>query len=209
MAAMIQVWGRTTSINTQKVLWVLEELALPFERFDAGGPYGGLETREYQAINPNRRIPTLRDGELVLWESNVIVRYLAARYASGALWLEGPAERAFAERWMDWQHTTLLDPMRTVFVGLAQTRAAERDDKAISRAAAELREIWGRLDTHLRERAYVAGDHLTIADVPAGVWCHRYHNVDVDRTGLEALRAWYERLRGRSAYRKAVMEPPL
>jgi glutathione S-transferase len=208
-SAMIQVWGRTTSINTQKVLWTLGELGLEFERFDVGGAFGGLDTASYTSINPNRRIPTIRDGDLVLWESNVIVRYLAARYGGGSLWIAAPAERAAAERWMDWQHTTLLDPMRSVFVGLAQTPPGERDSAAIGAAAEALHRVWSRLDLHLRGRAFVAGPHLTMADIPAGAWCHRYHQIEVDRSGLDALTGWYTRLTTRPAYQNAVMGPPL
>jgi glutathione S-transferase len=121
---VLTIWGRTTSINTQKVLWTAAELGLPFERRDAGGPFGGLDSDDYRRLNPNGRIPTAVDDGAVLWESNAIVRYLAARYGDGALWIDDPLERALAEPWMDWQHTTLLDDMRTVFVGMADIPAA-------------------------------------------------------------------------------------
>ncbi len=206
---MIEVWGRDTSINTQKVMWTIGELQLESRRFDVGGPYGGLDTATYRAMNPNQRIPTVRDGSVVLWESNVIVRYLAARYGEHSLWIRDPAERALAERWMDWQHTTLLDDMRTVFVGRAQTAAEERDDAAIDAAAARLKEIWGRLDAYLRDRSFIAGARFSMADIPAAAWCHRYHAVTVDRSGLDALTAWYERMNQRPAYRQHVMQPRL
>jgi len=206
---VLTVWGRTTSINTQKVLWTLEELALEVERHDLGGTFGGLETSEYRELNPNGRIPTLQDGDCSLWESNAIVRYLAARYGATTLWIEDPQERALAERWMDWQHTTLLDDMRTVFVGLAQTPAEERNTQEIETAALRLRETWGRLDEWLGSRDFVAGERFTMADVPVGAWCHRYFSVPVDRRGLDALDAWYRRLTERPAYRVHVMRPPL
>lgn len=203
------MYGRATSINTQKVMWALGELGLECRRVDMGGPHGGLDSTAYRAMNPNQRIPTLRDGELVLWESNVIVRYLAARYGAHSLWIADPAERALGERWMDWQHTTLLDDMRTVFVGLAQTPEAERDERAIAMAAKRLRGTWGHLDAHLRGRPFAAGERFTMVDIPAAAWCHRYHAVNVDRSGLGALSDWYQRMKERPAYRRHVMEPEL
>src|SRR3712207_3006566 len=94
--SMLRVWGRTNSINVQKVMWTVTELGLEHERIDAGGAFGGLDTAAYWALNPNRRIPTVEDdgGGVVVWESNAIVRYLAARYGAGSLWPEDPAARA-------------------------------------------------------------------------------------------------------------------
>src|SRR5690606_22701182 len=118
---MLTVWGRTNSINVQKVMWTVGELGLEHERIDAGGAFGGLDTAEYGRMNPNRRIPVLQDGELGLWESNAIVRYLAARYGAGTLWAEDPAQRSEADRWMDWMVTTLLPDMTVVFWQLVRT----------------------------------------------------------------------------------------
>ena len=85
---MLRVWGRNASINVQKVMWAIGELGLEHERIDAGGAFGHLDTEAYGTLNPNRRIPTLQDGSLVLWESNVVVRYLASKYGAGGLWPE-------------------------------------------------------------------------------------------------------------------------
>ena len=95
---MLRIWGRTNSINVQKVMWAVGELGLAHERIDAGGAFGGLDTAEYGAMNPNRKVPTIDDDGEVLWESNACVRYLAARYGAGSLWAEDPAERARADR---------------------------------------------------------------------------------------------------------------
>src|SRR5262245_34169260 len=118
---MLRIWGRTSSSNVQKAMWAVGELALAHERIDAGGDFGRLDTDEYARLNPNRRIPTLEDGRVVLWESNVIVRYLAAQYGAGGLWPTDPAVRGVADQWMDWQQTTLGPEMRTVFWGLVRT----------------------------------------------------------------------------------------
>jgi glutathione S-transferase len=204
---MLKIWGRTTSSNVQKVMWAVGELSLEHERVDAGREFGGLGTTAYGALNPNRKIPTLEDGDVVLWESNVIVRYLAAKYGSGGLWPIDPATRGIADQWMDWQQTTLHPDMSTVFWGLVRTPAAERDERKIAAAVENLKDLWGRLDGHLRTRPFVAGDTLTIGDIPVGTLCHRYHALGIARAPLPHLEAWYERLTAREAFRKHVMIP--
>jgi len=204
---MIRIWGRTTSGNVQKVMWAIGELGVPHERIDAGREFGGLDSAEYGALNPNRRIPTLQDGDAVLWESNVIVRYLAAKYGDGTLWPRDPAVRGVADQWMDWQQTTLAPELRVVFWGLVRTAAEKRDHKAIDAAVENLKEIWARLDAHLGHRQFVAGDRLTMGDIPIGTMCYRYHALGVARAPLKNLAAWYERLETRPAFREHVMTP--
>jgi len=204
---MVKIWGRTNSGNVQKVMWAVGELGIGHQRIDAGGTFGGLDTDRYGALNPNRRVPTLEDGRVVLWESNVIVRYLAARYGAGGLWPTDPCVRGGADQWMDWQQTTLGPEMRIVFWGLVRTPAERRDRRAIDAALAQLRELWARLDAHLASRAFVAGDALTIGDIPIGVMCHRYYALDIERPRLDHLAAWYARLTARPAFRADVMLP--
>ena len=204
---MIRIWGRTTSSNVQKVMWAVGELGVAHERIDVGREYGGLDTDAYGALNPNRRIPTLEDGDAVVWESNVIVRYLAAKFGSGTLWPVDPATRAVADEWMDWQQTTLAEDMRTVFWGLVRTPEEQRERAKIAAAVESLKEIWARLDRHLRGRAFVAGDHLTMGDIPVGTICYRYHALGVERAPLSNLEAWYERLTSRAPFREHVMLP--
>lgn len=204
---MRRLWGRTTSSNVQKTLWALGELGLAYDRIEAGGEHGRLDTDEYGALNPNRRIPTLQDGAFTLWESNVIVRYLAAQYGNGSLWPIDPAERAVADQWMDWQQTTLSPDLRIVFWGLIRTSPEKRDPRAIAASVESLKGLWSRLDRHLRDRPFVAGDHLTMGDIPVGVMCHRYYALDIEHAKLSHLEAWYERLTTRSPYRTSVMTP--
>src|SRR3954464_1974186 len=128
---MLRIWGRTNSINVQKVLWCCAELDLPFERIDAGMAFGVVETPEYRALNPNGRIPTLEDDGYVLWESNTIVRYLAMKHGLGALCPSDLAARFDAERWMDWQLTTLDRPVRNVFWALVQNWTRPRTNAAL------------------------------------------------------------------------------
>lgn len=204
---MLTIWGRNNSVNVQKVMWTVGELGLDHERKDVGGAFGGLDSAAYSALNPNRLIPTLEDGETVIWESQAIVRYLAAQYDAGGLWPENPAARAEADRWMDWMITTIMPHLQPVFWDLVRTPPGERDMPLIETAIEALGETWRRLDTHLAARAFVAGDHLTIGDIPVGAACYRYHALDIARPELPHLLAWYERLQTRPAYREHVMIP--
>lgn len=204
---MLKVWGRANSLNVQKVMWAIAELGLPHERIDAGGAFGGLDTPAYAALNPNRLIPVLEDGGTVVWESNAIVRYLAARYGTGTLWPEDPATRAAADRWMDWQLTTLQPALSPVFLGLVRTPPEQRDMAAIGAHAERLGRAMRILDAHLAGRRFVGGDALTMGDIPLGCVYWRYVNLAIDRPGLPNLAAWHERLAAREAYRQNVMLP--
>ncbi len=204
---MLRIWGRTNSINVQKVMWAVGELGLDFERMDVGGEFGGLDSADYGALNPNRRVPTLQDGSFSLWESNAIVRYLAAKHAAGGLWPTEPEARAVADQWMDWQQTTLVPDMRIVFWGLVRTERGKRDTPKIDAAVESLKSLWDRLDRHLGERSFVAGDAFTMGDIPVGAMCHRYHALGVERAASENVAAWYERLKRRPAYQAHVMLP--
>jgi glutathione S-transferase len=203
----LRIWGRSNSINVQKVMWAVGELGLEHERLDVGGEHGGLDTPAYGAMNPNRRVPTLQDGSFTLWESNAIVRYLAAKHPSGGLWPEEPERRAVADQWMDWQQTTLLPDMRTLFWGLVRTEPAKRDRAAIDAAAEKLQSIWERLDRHLGDRSFIVDDRFTMGDIPVGAMYHRYRALDVGRGTDDNLAAWYERLTQRAPYRAHVMLP--
>jgi glutathione S-transferase len=204
---MLRIWGRTSSINVQKVMWAVGELGLDHERIDAGGAFGGLDTDEFGERNPNRRVPTLEDDGLVMWESNACVRYLAARYDVGGLWPEDPAARARADMWMDWQQTTLVPDMTVVFWGLIRTPEGKRDLGAIDAAARRLGATWRVLEMQLAGRRFVAGDQLTIGDIPVGAGCYRYLGLPIERPSLPNLEAWYERLKQHHAYREHVMLP--
>jgi glutathione S-transferase len=204
---MLRIWGRTSSINVQKAMWAVGELGLPHERIDVGGDLGGLDTDAYGALNPNRRIPTIEDGDFVLWESNVIVRYLAARYGSGTLWPSDARTRAVADQWMDWQQTTLAAELRVVFWGLVRTPAEKRDPARIAAGVQSVAALWTMLDRHLASRAYVAGDGFTMGDIPVGAASWRYFSLDIERPALPQVSAWHERLKTRPAFREHVMLP--
>jgi glutathione S-transferase len=204
---MLRIWGRTSSINVQKVMWAVGELGLAHERIDAGGAFGKLDTPEYGRLNPNRRIPVVEDGEVVVWESNACVRYLAARYGRGSLWPEDPGVRAGADMWMDWMLTTLHADLLVCFWQLVRTPPERRDDEAVAAAARRLGPLWSILDNHLAGRPFVAGERLTMGDIPVGCAFWRYRNLAVERPPLGHLERWHEALAGREAYRRHVMLP--
>ena len=204
---MLRIWGRTNSINVQKVMWAVGELGLAHQRIDAGGAFGGLDSDEYGLRNPNRRVPAIEDDGLVMWESNACVRYLAARYDAGGLWPEDPVARARADMWMDWQQTTLLADMTVVFWGLIRTPEDKRDHGAIDAAVKRLGGTWRVLEAQLAGRRFVGGDRLTIGDIPVGAACYRYLGLPIERPSLPNLEAWYERLKQQPAYREHVMLP--
>lgn len=204
---MLKVWGRRNSINVQKVMWTLAELGLPVERVDAGMAHGLVGEPWYAALNPNRLVPTIQDGEVVLWESNVIVRYLTAKHALGTLMPADPVARARAEMWMDWQQSTIMPGLSPLFLGLVRTASEKRDMAAIRAGAAAVEAALRLLDGHLAGRGYMAADQMTVADIPLGCVVHRWYALPLEHPDLPHLRAWYERLTGRQGFAEHVMLP--
>src|SRR5215470_13723322 len=173
--AVLKVWGRVNSINVQKVLWALDELKGPYERVDAGMAFGIVNEPFYQKMNPNARVPTIDDDGVVLWESNAIVRYLAAKHGAGGLWPTELAVRADSDRWMDWVSNHVGPVMGPAFWGLVRTSAGERDMAAITAAAEKTGEVFRVLEAGLEGRRYVAGPALTMGDIAVGVNVHRWY----------------------------------
>ncbi len=207
------VWGRATSSNVMKVLWGLGELNLPFERIDVGGAFGKTDTAEYRGMNPTGLVPTLQEGDFTLWESNVILRYLHAAHAPASpLFPAEVHERANVDRWMDAQQTTFNRPMSQVFWGLVRTPADQRDMGAIAQAIQDTAKAWGMVEAELKRHAFIAGPGFTLCDIPWGVHAHRWFGMDylgLDRPEMPAVRAWYDKLCERPAYRTAVMATPI
>ena len=169
---MLVIWGRNNSVNVQKVLWCCEEMALGYERIDAGRAFGVVNTPEYRRLNPNGLVPTIQDDGFVLWESNTIVRYLAARHAAGSLWPEDPKARADADRWMDWMITTFWPAIHALFLGMIRTEPDKRDPRAMEESRLKTADVLGIVDAHLKTREYLAGNALTMGDIPlgCGIW---------------------------------------
>ena len=202
---MRRIWGRTTSSNVMKVLWLLEEMGLPYERLDVGGSFGKTDTPEYRAMNPNGLVPTLEEDGFVLWESNAICRYLAT--GNAPLWPTEPRARANIDRWMDWQQTTLNRPISVIFWNLVRTPPEKRDQAAIAAAVKDCTRVWGMLESELARHPYVGGTTFTLADIPLGVHVHRWFTMEFERPALPHLRAWYDRLLERPPYRAHVARP--
>ena len=204
---MFKILGRNNSVNVIKVLWCAAELGLDFDRTDIGGAFGGNDQPEYLAKNPMGRVPTVEDGDLILWESQAIVRYLAATHGIGTLWPEDPGERALSDLWMDWYTAHLHPPMTTIFWGLVRTAEANRDNDAIAAAEVEAGKLWSVLDQHLEDCDFVNGGQLTIGDFPVGAAAFRYYSLVEERPAMPNLDRWYAALGERPAYRKHVINP--
>jgi glutathione S-transferase len=204
MRMAITLWGRLTSVNVQKVVWALEELGLAYENVPRGGTFGGLDEPAYRALNPNGRVPTLRDGDVVVWESHAIVRYLAASYGAGSLWPLEPRERAESDKWTDWTATTFQPGWLAVFEGIVRTPEAERDPAHIARAEAAAHRLYAMLDQRLADRDFLGGTRPTYADIVAGASMFRWMTMPHERPALPNLEAWHRRLMARPAFVKAV-----
>jgi len=202
---MLKLWGRATSLNVQKVVWALEEIGVAYERVDVGGRHGGLDQPAYIARNPNQRIPTVEDEGTVVWESNAVVRYVAARYSEGQLWDADPGQRARVDQWMDWMQTTLAPDFYAVFWGVVRTLPQKQDKAAIAAQTKALAKRYALLDRQLEGRPFLTGEKLSMADIVNGATLYRYHEMEIERPALPRLAGWYERLKERPAYRKAVM----
>lgn len=204
---MLKVYGRDNSVNVQKAMWVIAELGLEYERLDIGGQFGQNDEDWYLAMNPMGRVPVLDDDGFILWESHSIVRYLASKYGDGSIYPADPQARADAEKWMDWQIGFMQPALTPAFWGLIRVPEGERDMAAINASAAETAKLMAVLDGQLEGREFIAGDHLTIGDIPAGAMTYRWYGLEVEHPDYPNLRAWYERLCTRQPYRDHVMLP--
>jgi glutathione S-transferase len=203
---MMKLWGRKNSSNVMKVIWLLHELGLPYDRVDVGGPFGGTSTPEYRAMNPLGVVPSVEDDGLALFESNVILRYLCNAHAPDCgFYPLPPKPRATVEMWMDFQQTALTRPQSTVFQGLVRTPPEQRDNAAITAAIAEGATVWSILDRRLAHQSYVATDEFSLADITFGVHVHRWLNLDIPgRPDAPHLTSWYGRLLDRPAFKEHV-----
>ena len=193
----LHIWGRMSSINVKKVVWTAQELALDFQRTEAGGLFGVVKTPEYIGLNPNSLVPVIQDEDFVLWESNVIVRYLCAKHSPGNMYPADLRERFDAERWMDWQQTTLTVASRPIFWQLIRTPAAERDAALIAQSAAAVESLMAVLDAHLATRRFMVGERFSMADIPLACEVHRWFGLPWARQSHPHLERWYDSMRSR------------
>lgn len=204
---MLKIWGRANSTNVKKVLWCVEELGLDYERIDAGGAFGLVDDPAYRHLNPNGLVPTLQDGDLVLWESNAIVRYLADAYGGGELRADDPAARASAEKWMDWTSTSIAGPFRDLFWNVVRRSPEQRNEEELRSGRKRSGELLAIADAALAQQPYLSGETFGVGDIPLGCFAYAWFEMPIERPDMPALRAWYDRLRQRQPYQKAVMTP--
>lgn len=205
---MLEVWGRRDSFNVQKVLWLAAELDLPVHHIPAGGEAGRLDDPDFAAMTPHRKVPVLRDGSVVVWESHAILRYLAAAHGGPAWWSEDPAARAPIDGWLDWTATRLQPDFLTgVFWGGYRTPEAERDAPRLAAAIAATTRNMALLEAQIGARPWLLGEAPTLADIAIGTHFHRYFEMPLDRPDLPRLAAWYARLCARPAYDTHVRVP--
>jgi glutathione S-transferase len=193
---MLKIWGRLNSINVQKVVWIADECGIAYERVDAGGVFGIVDTDEYREMNPNGLVPAINDDGFILWESNAIVRYLADRYG-GALSPHNPQQRADADRWMDWQAVSFNPALGPAFVQLIRTPPAERDIGLVEQSRSAVEKKMALLDRHLATRPYLAGDQFTMGDIPLGASVHRWLHLPLPREPHAHVERWYRELAAR------------
>ncbi len=198
---MLTIWGRLNSHNVKKVVWLAEEIGLEYVRRDVGGKFG--MNAAYLALNPNALIPTIEDDGLVLWESNVILRYLAARYAPH-LWPDDPRQRAAADKWMDWQFA-FADAQRDVFLMLVRKPPEQHDAAVIAQGAEATARLMLMLENVLAHQPWLTGDTFGIADIPMGTYVHTWFTLAMPRPDVPHVQAWYENLKTRPGFAANVM----
>src|SRR4051812_41111349 len=201
---MLKIWGRKTSSNVQKAMWAVGELGLQHERIDIGGPFGKNRESHYLAMNPNGLVPTLEEDDgFLLWESNSIVRYLAAKHG-GALAPRDAKQRALASQWMDWQLSVAGPAITPAFWGLIRTPAEKRDMAAIKASQEKTAAAMQMLDAQLGKTDYVAGSAFSYGDIPVGIMCYRYVQLVPERPKTPHLDRWYAAISNRQAFKDHV-----
>ena len=207
---MVRIWGRNNSINVQKVMWAVGELNLPHQRIDVGGAFGKNKEPPYLAMNPNGLVPTLEQEDgFLLWESNSIVRYLAATHGVGTLEPSDPKARARSGQWMDWQLSVASPAMFQAFWGLIRTPPEKRDHAAIAASQKKTTEAMAIVDAELAKTAYLADDEFSMGDIPVALVAFRFRQIVPQRPPLPHLERWYGEIEKRPAFRDHVLSVPL
>jgi len=199
---MLKIWGRVSSVNVQKVVWCCDELGLAYERIDCGGKFGINDTPAYLAMNPNGLVPVIDEDGFILYESNAIVRYLAAR--DPRLFPQEPRRRADVDRWMEWQSTGFTPAQTQAFWMLIRTPEPQRDMAAVEASRVKSEKHAAVLDQHLAGHRYLTGDTFTAADIVVGCAAHRWLNLPLARQPRPHLERWYGELKARPASRQVT-----
>lgn len=202
----LEIFGRKTSSNVQVVMWTVAELGLKHTRHDAGGAFGKTDSTEYRTMNPMGLVPAVKDGDLVLFESNAIVRYLGAQYGDEKFWPSDPAERATLDVWAEWTKTTLYQTLIPgIFWMLIRTKKADLNAAKLADLIEQVDRLMKMVEARLGDSDYLGGDNLSFADVIFGHTLYRYYSLDFDRASTPRLDAYYDRLKARPAYAEHVM----
>ena len=201
----IKVWGRRNSVNVQKVMWAIGEMNLEFERYDVAGSFG--VDANYLKLNPSGTVPTIEDGDLVLWESNSCVRYLSREYGANTLYPEDSKSIALAEQWMDFQTSSLYPVFMPIFLNKVRSPPEKSNSDQIEQGLKGCSKIFEKLNHHLTNNDYMVGSKFSMGDISIGAMMYRYFEMDIERPSFECIENWYQRLVERPAYQKNVMIP--
>jgi len=217
---MLTIWGRPTSARTQKVLWALAETGIEFEMILASGtmgpngsvdkgnePYGVVDTPEYRAMNPNGTVPTIKDGDFTLWESNSVIQYLAMKYAPEPLFGDDLETFASASRWMDWEGNMFLPHQHTLVMHLVRLPPEERDPAQVEGARQALLRPLKIIDSQLAKTSFISGERFTMGDIPIGIRVHRWFLFDLETPDFPNLSRWYEVIRQRPGFLQHIADP--
>ena len=206
---MLKIWGRNTSANVQKAMWAIGEMKLPYQRIDIAGPFGKNMEPEYLAKNPNGLVPTLEEEDGYLrWESNSIVRYLAARHSPGFLEPSDLRTRANAQKWMDWQLSVANAAITPVFWGLIRTPPEKRDHKAIEDGKARCAVVFKMMEEQLGRTRFLAGDDFSYGDIPLGPVIYRYFRLTPERPSFPNVERWYAEISARPPFKEHILDVP-
>jgi glutathione S-transferase len=203
---VIKIWGRASSSNVQALMWAIEELALPHQRQDAGFIYGGNDTPDFLAMNPNGTVPVLQDGEnKPIWETGAILRYVAEKYAGDAFWPKDAEERAEVDKWAEWAKINVaLKFTAPVFWRVVRTAPSKQDPEAIKQAISVLNGFLAVAETQLGKQSFLASSNLSLADIQFGHLLYRYFDIEIERASFPNIESYYCRLSEREAFKKHV-----
>ena len=203
----LQLLGRTSSCNVQKVIWFCEEASIPYENKFYGGKHGGTKDDHFKSLNPNSTVPVINDDGFILYESNAIIRYLSNK--NNFLKLDDSKKIALCYQWMDWASFTLAAPCAIVTLNTMVLPTEKRDPDKVSKSKEQVLSLLKILNDHLLKNEFIIGKNFSLADIPAGCWYNRCLNFDLDLSKLDGLNSWGSKLSDRKAYQSAIMKAPL
>ncbi len=205
MAFPLQILGRHTSYNVQKVLWLADELSLQYQHVEIGGRFGGTDSEEFLRLNPDGKVPVLVHHDDVIIESNTIIRFLADVYGNGLWCATEPFQRTLTDRWLDWSIDRLEQVFVSVFWGFYRTPPENRNHDVIASAVSDCERCLLTLSRELGSKPYLIAEHPTLADIATGVFLHRLYTIELPVAFPENVLHWYQRLSSRAPYRQWVM----